>query len=93
MKTNKSAKEAANRSGNLPYDLTPFLPGNDNIGPLKDMAQEITAASAGLEGKVATDTATALGDQLRLNQQLLQQSYRRPQNNNPRHRNGPPKGI
>ena len=66
MKTNKSAKEAAKRSGNLPNDLTPFLPGNDNIGPLKDMAQEITAASAGLEGKVATDTAVALGDQLRL---------------------------
>ena len=30
------------------------------------MAQEITAASAALEGKVARDTATALGDQLRL---------------------------
>ena len=30
------------------------------------MAQEITAASAVLEGKVATDTATALGGQLRL---------------------------
>ena len=30
------------------------------------MAQEITAASAALEGKVASGTATALGDQLRL---------------------------
>jgi Fic family protein len=66
MKTDKSAKEAAKKSGNPPYDLTPLLPGNDNIGPLKDMAQEITAASAGLEGKVAPDTAAALGDQLRL---------------------------
>jgi Fic family protein len=66
MKKTNSAKEAANKSGKPPYDLTPILPGNDNIGPLKDMAQEITAASAGLEGKVAPDTATALGDQLRL---------------------------
>jgi Fic family protein len=66
MKIDKSAKEAAKRNANLPYDLTPLLPGNENIGPLKDMAQEITAASAGLEGKAATDTATALGDQLRL---------------------------
>ena len=66
MKTKKLAKEAAKKRGNLPYDLTPFLPGNDNIGPLKDMAQEITAASAVLEGKVATDTASELGGQLRL---------------------------
>ena len=66
MKNDKSVIEAAKRSGNPAYDLTPLLPGNDNIGPLKDMAQEITAASAGLEGKVASDTATALGDQLRL---------------------------
>ena len=66
MKNDKSVIEAAKRSGNPAYDLTPLLPGNDNIGPLKDMAQEITAASAGLEGKVAPVTATALGDQLRL---------------------------
>ena len=66
MKIINSAKEAANKNGKPPYDLTPILPRNDNIGPLKDMAQEITAASAGLEGRVAPDTATALGDQLRL---------------------------
>ncbi len=30
------------------------------------MAQEIIAASAGLEGKVARETAIVLGDQLRL---------------------------
>ncbi|MEE4600756.1 MAG: Fic family protein [Desulfobacteraceae bacterium] len=66
MKIIDSAKKAAKRSGNPRYDLTPLLPGNDVIGPLKDMAQEIIAASAGLEGRVATETATALGDQLRL---------------------------
>jgi Fic family protein len=66
MKTKKSVKEAAKNGRKPPYDLTPLLPGIHNIGPLKDMAQEITTASAVLEGKVASDTATALGNQLRL---------------------------
>ena len=66
MKKDKSATKAAKKMGDLPYDLTPHLPGNENIGPLKDLAQEITVASAGLEGKIAADTALALGDQLRL---------------------------
>ena len=60
MKTDKSAKEAAKKSGNPPYDLTPLLPGNDNIGPLKDMAQEITAASAGQGGKITQGCIYAL---------------------------------
>jgi len=48
------------------YSLQPILPGKDQIGPLKDMAQEITAASAALEGRMAGETAIALGNHLRL---------------------------
>jgi Fic family protein len=59
-------KEPARDTENPFIRLTPVLPSESNIGPLKDMAQEIIAASAGLEGKVATETAMALGDQLRL---------------------------
>lgn len=44
------------------YNLLPILPGNDNIGPLKDLAQDIIAVSARLEGKVARETALAVGD-------------------------------
>ena len=32
------------------------------MGLLKDMAQEIISASAGLEGRVAAETVVALGD-------------------------------
>jgi len=66
MDKSKPANEPAKKSKNPAYYLTPFLPGNSNIGSLKDMAQEIIAASAGLEGKVAGETAIVLGDQLRL---------------------------
>ena len=53
MKNSKPANEPANKRYNAAYYLTPLLPGDSNIGPLKDMAQEIIAASAALEGKVA----------------------------------------
>ena len=66
MNKRKPANEPAKKSKNPAYYLTPLLPGNSNIGHLKDMAQEIIAASAGLEGKVARETAIVLGDQLRL---------------------------
>ena len=66
MNKSKSAIKPAKKSKNSAYYLTPLLPGNSNIGPLKDMAQEIIATSAGLEGKVAKETAIVLGDQLRL---------------------------
>lgn len=46
--------------------LRPYLPGEPHIGALKDMAQEITAASAALEGRVARETAGALGHHLRM---------------------------
>jgi len=52
--------QPAKISGNLPYDLAHPLPGNDNIGPLKDMAQEITAASAGQGGKITQGCIYAL---------------------------------
>ena len=51
---------------NTKHALTPYLPGQNSSGPLKDMAQEITAASARLEGKIAPETAAVLGDKLRL---------------------------
>jgi len=66
MNKSKPANEPAPKSKNPAYYLAPLLPGKVNIGPLKDMAQEIIAASAGLEGKVAKETAIVLGDQLRL---------------------------
>ncbi len=46
--------------------LTPYIPRPENRGPLKDMAQEIIAASARLEGRIAPQTAEVLGDKLRL---------------------------
>lgn len=36
------------------------------MGELKDMAQAVTAGSAALEGRVAPETAAALGHHLRL---------------------------
>lgn len=63
---------ASNRPDNRPNNmrkpdyLTPVLPGKKNIGPLKDLSQEIVAASSGLEGRIARETAEAIGDQLRL---------------------------
>jgi Fic family protein len=63
MKNHQPANKPANM---LKYALTPYLPGNEDRGPLRDLAQEIIAASARLEGKVAPETAAALGDKLRL---------------------------
>lgn len=66
MHKGKPIDKPANKITDPAYYLTPLLPGKGNIGPLKDMAQEIIAASAGLEGKVAAETAVVLGNQLRL---------------------------
>ena len=66
MKTNKPAKKPARKEKAPSYNLSPVLPGKGNVGPLKDMAQEIITASAGLEGRVARETAVAIGDRLRL---------------------------
>ncbi len=66
MKTYKPAKKPAKKDKYPLYNLSPVLPGKGNMGPLKDMAQEIITASAGLEGRVASETAIALGDRLRL---------------------------
>jgi Fic family protein len=63
MNNHQPANKPANTAK---YALTPFLPGKKACGPLKDFAQEIIAASARLEGKVAPDTAAVLGDKLRL---------------------------
>lgn len=63
MRNQESAKKPAKKSD---YALTPYLPGEKNSGPLKDMAQEIVAASARLEGRAAPETAAVLGDKLRL---------------------------
>ncbi|TDT82040.1 Fic family protein [Pseudodesulfovibrio indicus] len=46
--------------------MKPIMPQGKELGPLKDLAQEVLTASAGLEGRVALETAQALGDQLRL---------------------------
>ena len=66
MKTDKAAKKPAKKDKNPMDALSPVLPGKSTMGPLKDMAQEIITASAGLEGRVAGETAAALGDRLRL---------------------------
>jgi len=46
--------------------LTSFLPGQEVRVPLRDLAQDIVAASARLEGRVAPETAAVFGDKLRL---------------------------
>ena len=46
--------------------LRPYLPGRSFIGPLKDLAQQTASASAALEGRLARETADALGWHLRL---------------------------
>ncbi len=66
MKKQKPAKQPAKRETEPGWNLSPVLPGERHIGPLKDMAQEIVRASAGLDGKVVGETAIALGDRLRL---------------------------
>jgi Fic family protein len=63
MKDHEPANEPAKT---LAYSLTPYLPGKEACDPLRDLAQEIIAASARLEGKVAPETAMVLGDKLRL---------------------------
>ena len=44
--------------------FVPALP-KKRLGELKDMAQEVIVASATLEGRIAPETAAALGDRLR----------------------------
>jgi len=66
METKPLAGKQAKKHKSPHYYLTPILPGKKDIGPLKDMAQEIIAASSGLEGKVAKETSFALGDKVRL---------------------------
>jgi Fic family protein len=63
MKIKKLAKKPAKNSR---HALAPILPGRKNLGPLKDLVQEIIAASARLEGRLAPETAAVLGDKLRL---------------------------
>lgn len=63
MKDKKPAKKPANIA---PVALTPFIPRENRRGPLKDLAQEIIAASARLEGRLAPETAAVLGDKLRV---------------------------
>lgn len=46
--------------------LKPAIPKRKDLGPLKDMAQEVTTASARLEGSVAPETALAMGMHMRL---------------------------
>lgn len=46
--------------------LRPYLPGKRHIGEVKDMAQQIAASSAALEGRVAAETAEAMGHHLRI---------------------------
>ena len=62
MKTDKPAIKPDRSS----HSLRPYLPGKKHIGQLKDMAQEITATSAALEGRVAPESATAIGHHLRM---------------------------
>ncbi len=59
-------KEADKKPANKGSSLQPYLPGGRRMGELKDMAQEVTARSAALEGRVAPETAAALGHHLRL---------------------------
>lgn len=47
------------------FSLKPPLP-SFRIGELKDAAQEVIVSSAALEGRIAAQTARALGDRLRL---------------------------
>lgn len=42
------------------------IPGQAELGPLKDMAQDVISSSASLEGRVAPVTAKVLGSNLRL---------------------------
>ncbi|MDY6953819.1 MAG: hypothetical protein SWE60_20110, partial [Thermodesulfobacteriota bacterium] len=66
MKQGQPAKKPARKGKQTPHNLFPILPGKGSMGRLKDMAQEIISASAGLEGRVAAETALVLGDRLRL---------------------------
>ncbi|PID40037.1 MAG: cell filamentation protein Fic, partial [Proteobacteria bacterium] len=47
-----------------PLSFKPPLPAQ-RLGELKDLAQEVIVASATLEGRIAKETARALGDRLR----------------------------
>lgn len=51
---------------NKPANLTPLLPKQPARGLLRDLAGEVRAASARLEGRLAPETALRLGDELRL---------------------------
>ena len=62
MNDNKADKKPASKTSSL----RPYLPSGRRMGGLKDMAQAVTARSAALEGRVAPETAAALGHHLRL---------------------------
>ncbi len=47
------------------FTLKPALP-SERLGEIKDLAQQVIVSSATLEGRVAKETATAIGDVLRL---------------------------
>ena len=49
----------------MPLSLEPAIPSR-RLGELKDMAQEVMVSSATLEGRIAPETAKALGNCLRL---------------------------
>lgn len=63
MKNHKPANKPAKIAQ---HALTPILPGPGACGPLRDLAQDVIAASARLDGRVAPETAAVLGDKLRL---------------------------
>lgn len=46
--------------------MKPVIPYGKHLGPIKDLAQDVIAASAGLEGRIAPETSKALGGKLRL---------------------------
>jgi Fic family protein len=62
----KEQQPANKPAKNAPYALTPYLPGRETVGPLRDLAQDVITASSRLEGRVAPETAAVLGDKLRL---------------------------
>lgn len=45
--------------------LSPAIPEKEHLGPLKDLAHQVVTASASLEGRIAPETAKALGERLR----------------------------
>ncbi|MFW6284082.1 MAG: Fic family protein [Desulfosalsimonas sp.] len=66
MKESKPDNKPAGKPVKNTLSLRPYLPGSAFIGPLKDLAQQTASASAALEGRLARETADALGWHLRL---------------------------